>query len=495
MATDDKLGIGRSPRSMSWGRTSQCSAPRLRTVALSSSFLRRFLVFLSSLLLVFIAPPAVPSVSAAGASAPDLGEALERSRYGTLPPTVFAPTGKLHMVERAAAEASDDADLSGSTIVALRCGTDGGEFVAAAFARPRSPHAYYGETEKEDDDQGLDIKVPDEEEGEVGERYRSPLLIEDCDPDERRVITEHLPPLPPPPPVSILSPSLVVSAAGGSAASSILLRRLQDAAFGIHRSNDVGVSSPIGGFRGVGGLRSVTASDLARRVADTAQIPTQTVGSSSSRMLSSTALILGTDGSHCQGTATRQRTGHSCRIWRVDPTGQFWDCDAAAAGRGAGSAEAALLRMVFRWKKGDGNGEKSEEEKENSADSKRVAAVTDRDTDSTRGCALDEEIPIDKILQTVTNEDVRAFLSTLSHDGALDVAFQCLARARKMKETDYMHQGGATLDTRYVGVQGLMLHAASVGVDKSEGTGTHVEVLPWKILRRRLDLFPGSRVQ
>lgn len=37
---------------------------------------------------------------------------------------------------------------------------------------------------------------------------------------------------------------------------------------------------------------------------------------------------------------------NTCSLWRVDPTGQFWKCNAAAIGRGAHAAEAHLQELV-----------------------------------------------------------------------------------------------------------------------------------------------------
>lgn len=54
-------------------------------------------------------------------------------------------------------------------------------------------------------------------------------------------------------------------------------------------------------------------------------------------MLQSYALLVGRD---------EQRSSSSFAMWRVDPTGQFWKCDAAAIGRRAGVAEAHLLDLV-----------------------------------------------------------------------------------------------------------------------------------------------------
>ena len=81
---------------------------------------------------------AIATVAASPPSS-SLQVALEAARYADLPPTVFAPGGRLHGVERVAREAllsSDedgaggDEDASSCGVLALHCGrgSDGGEF-------------------------------------------------------------------------------------------------------------------------------------------------------------------------------------------------------------------------------------------------------------------------------------------------------------------------------------------------------------------------------
>jgi hypothetical protein len=61
----------------------------------------------------------------------------------------------------------------------------------------------------------------------------------------------------------------------------------------------------------------------------------------------SSALILGANAEHHFNSNNRSSTHLNTKLWRVDPTGQFWDCEAAAIGRGAELAELWLLRHVF----------------------------------------------------------------------------------------------------------------------------------------------------
>lgn len=37
---------------------------------------------------------------------------------------------------------------------------------------------------------------------------------------------------------------------------------------------------------------------------------------------------------------------NSCTLWRIDPSGQFWKCNASCIGRGAAAAEEHLLKLI-----------------------------------------------------------------------------------------------------------------------------------------------------
>lgn len=95
-------------------------------------------------------------------------------------------------------------------------------------------------------------------------------------------------------------------------------------------------------------------------------------------------------------------------IWRVDTTGQFWECDAAAVGRAAGAAEAHLLRLISeKQNKKEGN----------------------------------------------SNENVQTCLSGMSSKEALSVACQCIVEALKFSKDEgdddsWKHMKGVVLELK-----------------------------------------------
>lgn len=104
----------------------------------------------------------------------------------------------------------------------------------------------------------------------------------------------------------------------------------------------------------------------------------------------SSLLTIGVD----EGTTidSSNKATNNISIWRVDPTGQFWNIDAGAVGRAAIDIEVELLNKVRQWRK--------------------------KETQQT----FDEESQPD----TLCNSDVKSYLSTLSVEEALTVANDCL---------------------------------------------------------------------
>ncbi|KAL7549187.1 hypothetical protein ACHAWF_012453 [Thalassiosira exigua] len=323
--------------------------------------------------------------------------------YASLPPTVFAPGGRLQGVERVAREAllvdvggGDFAVDEGTScgVLALRCGGGGGggerggkpggqegegEFAVMAGIGAVSPSLHRSE---------LLIAGP----SDATEPY-IPLEVDEATVDLGLIC----------PPLSILSPSLVVGAGGKAVDASILLRRAIETALSMYAAENGGVEwfashslegvedAGIGveGSEGEGdvlegGAAGVDVTSLARRVADMAQRSTQSLGGRYGRMLSSSLLAVGE-------RSPSDVDGDSLILWRVDPTGQFWRVDAAAVGRGALDAESELQTRVRRWK------------------SKKA----DWEHDNELECA-------------VRHEDVRAYLGSLTPDEAVQVATDCL---------------------------------------------------------------------
>jgi hypothetical protein len=317
----------------------------------------------------------------------------ERRRYANLPPTVFAPGGRLHGVERVAREAMlldddddeeedekegrwgstrsgvdidydyedgmlDEEDVSSCATFAICCRRrrynanrgsndkfhddrpndnnnihsnneedewgDGGaeeEFAVMVGIAPVSPYLCQENDDHDDDDdenQQLDslddssstVTIEDDSANKARRRegYYQSLAIEDDNGQYNNGMSLS--------PLSILSPHLIIGTGGKSVDSTILLRRTIEMAVDSYANEDGGVSWFIshslegtatmgrGGGGGEednnnlrkmeeeglwtpkGGVASVDVNLLVRRVADIAQISTQSLGGRFGRMLS-----------------------------------------------------------------------------------------------------------------------------------------------------------------------------------------------------------------
>jgi len=118
--------------------------------------------------------------------------------------------------------------------------------------------------------------------------------------------------------------------------------------------------------------------------------------------------------------------GHN--LWRIDPTGQFWKCHAAAVGKGAGNVEAMFLRKVEKWKR---DGMETEQ----------------------RRLAEDQTQELESLVNTLTNKDVRGYFRTLSFEEAMVLACRCCASALKLSKEQLV-------DSNFFeesGIQGLII--------------------------------------
>jgi len=370
-----------------------------------------------------------------GANPPRAADAREAARFSSLPPTVFAPGGRLHGVERVAREAMMLSDGDGDD--------DGGEVSCGVLALHCRGRRRRGGHYNRDGGGGEDLAAARDDDGHdadgefavmVGIGATSPYLHRDeyFHSSEQRDEETYLPleiddvgidaaPL------SILSPTLVAGAGGKAVDSTILLRRATEAALSTYPSENGGVdwfvSHSLEGTTTVatvsgggdddcdngsvgrmimGGAAGVDASSLARRVADMAQSSTQSLGGRYGRMLSSSLIVVGARNPMDLNddkieTDPDDPEDDSLILWRVDPTGQFWRSDASAAGRGATGAEAELLRRAKRW---------SHEQRRHDDD--------------------DEEEGYDECHDDVGHDDVRAYLGSLSAEDAIELATDCL---------------------------------------------------------------------
>jgi len=182
-----------------------------------------------------------------------------------------------------------------------------------------------------------------------------------------------------------------------------MLDRIRTIASDMHNSNFGGTgftyqSSPERSLCQKSGMFGVDGSNLARKIADMVQITTQSIGTRAGSMLAASALIV-----------DAKEIDTSCRIWRVDPSGQFWSCDVATVGRGAGVAEAFLLKQIARRMK--------------SLVDEKSRGGGDDDNDEE-----DDNDDVEEAMASLSNPDVKKYLRSLSVDEAIALVKDCVLK-------------------------------------------------------------------
>ena len=217
-------------------------------------------------------------------------------QYIDLPPTVFAPNGRLYSVEATVRACDDESDTSSTTAIAIRCH----EGVVVVTTLPKSIYVF-------------DPTDNPPEESPPGFLRKESLLLND-DEDDKSIIIRA-------PFTGVLLPSsfstdetVVLGVTGGNAVDSQIARRK------LQQIGDQARASEI--------ISHVTAGSVARRLADQQQILTQQGGRG--RMLASMMLLLSPSD-----------------IWRVDPTGQYWQCQASTIGRQSRKIEKILMEKLL----------------------------------------------------------------------------------------------------------------------------------------------------
>lgn len=254
-------------------------------------------------------------------------------RYQRMPPSIFAPGGRLHSVERAMEALSSSNDPNCNLVIALNCrdglvvATNGNHppnaamFVAGEEGKHRS--VYTNTTSANSGDCLLDCTKPEERTSSL---WLGSAGGEDASP---------LPPWSHPSICIVRIPfteneNIFAITAGYALHSQILRHRIRQLADSIYEANDDEI---FGGNRSwQQRIRSsLSVAVLARRLADQFQRPTQNQGQKVPRMLVSCALIVGAN----EG------------IWQIDPTGQFWQCQVAVVGHGADQARSHLVQKIL----------------------------------------------------------------------------------------------------------------------------------------------------
>eukprot|EP00957_Ditylum_brightwellii_P211096 15365743-Ditylum_brightwellii.AAC.1 len=197
-----------------------------------------------------------------------------------------------------------------------------------------------------------------------------------------------------------------------------------------------------------GALFAVQSASLARRIADTLQIPTQNVASKGGRMLASSALIIGTNeykifqNNSSSNNNNINKVSPTNSIWRIDPTGQFWNCDAAAIGKHAGRIEATFMRRIATWKEQQ---QQQQQQKENNN--------KDDDNEEKKSSSLEE------IVASLSNQDVQEYLNSLSCQDGLGIACRCIMDSIMSSEKQRLER--TSLEEEDLFLQGVVLRCSS----------------------------------
>ena len=100
---------------------------------------------------------------------------------------------------------------------------------------------------------------------------------------------------------------------------------------------------------------------------------------------------------------------YNTAIWRVEPTGQFWNCDVAAVGRGAGVAERIFLKRILNWKR-------KQDKNDHNHDNRDINNNIVNDDDN------DDDDDHDDWISNISNQDVKEYLHSLDCNDALSLA-------------------------------------------------------------------------
>eukprot|EP00815_Leptocylindrus_aporus_P009827 CAMPEP_0116057526 /NCGR_PEP_ID=MMETSP0322-20121206/4660_1 /TAXON_ID=163516 /ORGANISM="Leptocylindrus danicus var. apora, Strain B651" /LENGTH=354 /DNA_ID=CAMNT_0003541547 /DNA_START=219 /DNA_END=1283 /DNA_ORIENTATION=- len=303
--------------------------------------------------------------------------AQERRYYNSLEPTTFGPSGRLHAVERVFEEATaeltkfdvhkflrnrgrkddeDEENLESVMPGRLTLGIICEDFICVTSIDLLGVRNLYDSTSN--DESVSDFYEPlamSQVQNDFDIRSQSPVFVR-------------------------LDNSIMATTAGDPIDAQILLKRTEDVGNGLHKMYGTAGSEFLFRLRNVN--NSLSTAEIARTLADAAQASTQSVGSKTGRMLVSSALVFGYD---C-------RPRNELRMWRVDPTGQFYSVSASCIGRGAGAVERTLLKRIYQ---------SSEDEKND----------TNEDTD---------------YWSELSNDEINTYLRKLSTSEAIDLCCSCL---------------------------------------------------------------------
>jgi hypothetical protein len=136
------------------------------------------------------------------------------------------------------------------------------------------------------------------------------------------------------------------------------------------------------------------------------------------------------------------------KIWRIDPTGQFWDCEVAAVGAGAGLVEGEMMRLVKR-SKDDKHGSDDDDDDDDDDDChKRKRENDSNDNHEENDHDDDDNNYLESLIASISNDDVHKFLQRMTFDDAIQFACQCICKVYKISNRN---------DLQSISIQGILM--------------------------------------
>lgn len=278
-------------------------------------------------------PPVKSSSSSPWKGAPwqssgeDSQALLEQLRYNDLSPTIFSPTGRLHPVERTM-EQIRQPDARSNLVVALHC-RDGMLMLSTV---PLSPYLNTTITPLNNNNNNNNSENDENDNTTETGSTTALFLIQNEDSTDESTSESFSSTLP----IVDLTPGILGATAGKVLDCQVLRLRMQALAEQLVEDDLDQTTTK---------CDAILVSKLARMLADQLQVPTQKTNSRQGPLLASAAVVLG----HQQ-------------LWRIDPTGQFWNCHAVVVGRESDRAEEELVTKLLERMKADENAATKEDE-------------------------------------------------------------------------------------------------------------------------------------
>ncbi|KAG7365858.1 proteasome subunit [Nitzschia inconspicua] len=338
----------------------------------------------------------IPWSSESSSSSSLRSSILEASRYEDFPPIVFSPKGRLHKVE-AALKASKLVTPRSNVVVAMKCR----QGLLLVTTVPTSPFLNTTTISSSttttttisemvsDTDNEQDVKTT----ATTTTTFRSLFLLDEtCETTTTSPILLDGP----------LFPHDVVAATGGNAVDGKLLRHAL-ASLITRDVQSVSGLEPLGHrHRTINGpWHVVSAKRLARDMANLLQVGTQDLRKATIPLLASSLVVLGQK-----------------EIWRIDPTGQFWNCHLTVIGQDSDAVEASLYQSLLQKFKTKTHNHRPPPHQQQQQD------VTMEGVDNDNGTDDDDDDDDSKkwwSMQTLID-----YMESLPHTDALELVKECL---------------------------------------------------------------------